>query len=136
VRRREFITILGSAAAWPLAARAEQKARPMIGFFSSRSAAESMDIVAEFRRGLREAGFAEGENLVIEFRWAEGRYDRLPALAADLVRSNVNVIVAAGAPLQPSQPRRRRQRFQSSSPLSQTRSLLVLSPALAAPAAT
>jgi putative tryptophan/tyrosine transport system substrate-binding protein len=103
LQRREFITLLAGAAAasslaWPLAARAQQPAMPVIGFLSSRSPGESTDVVAAFRRGLRDAGFAEGENLAIAFRWAEGRYDRLPALAADLVESRVTAILAAGGP--------------------------------------
>src|SRR5437868_4549474 len=98
IRRREFISLLGGAAAWPLAARAQQPAVPIIGYLSSRSPGESTHIVAAFRRGLREAGFAEGENMVVAFRWAEGDYDRLPALAADLVGSRVALIVAAGGP--------------------------------------
>jgi putative ABC transport system substrate-binding protein len=82
MKRREFITLLGGAAAgWPGAARAQQPAMQVVGFRSSRSPGESADIVAAFRLGLREASFAECESLVIAFRWAEGRYDRLPALA-------------------------------------------------------
>src|SRR5262249_28775805 len=98
MKPRAFISLLGGAAAWPLAAQAQQPAKPVIGFLSSRPPGESADIVAAFRRGLREAGFAEDEGLLIAFRWAEGRYDRLPSLAADLVGLRVAVIVAAGGP--------------------------------------
>ena len=101
MRRREFISLLGGATvAWPLAARAQQAAMPVVGFLSSRSPGESTYVVAAFRRGMREAGFIEGENLAIAFRWAEGRYDRLPTLAAELVDLRVAVLFAAGG--QPS----------------------------------
>ncbi len=97
MRRREFIAGLGSAAAWPFAARAQQSGMPVVGFISSRSPGELAGVVEAFRRGLREAGFIEGQNLTVAFRWAEGRYDRLPALAADLVGRGVAVLFAAGA---------------------------------------
>jgi putative tryptophan/tyrosine transport system substrate-binding protein len=98
VNRRSFITLLGGAAAWPHVARAQQPMMPVIGFLSSRSPGESAHLVEAFRRGLSESGFVEGRNMVIAFRWAEGRYDRLPALAAELVASRASVIVAAGGP--------------------------------------
>ena len=97
MRRREFIkAIAGSAAGWPLAARAQQRSIPVIGFLNSASAIEWSPFVAAFRRGLSESGYVEGQNVAIEFRWAEGHYDRLPMLAADLVRIGVAVIVATG----------------------------------------
>ena len=98
MRRREFLGVLGgAAAAWPLAARAQQTATT-IGFLSSRSPAESSGVVAAFREGLRDAGFVEGKNVAIAFRWADGRYDRLPALAAELIDLKVTVLFAAGGP--------------------------------------
>src|SRR6266699_1434071 len=98
MRRREFIALLGGAVAWPLGAGAQQPAVPVIGFLSSRSPVESAAVVAAFGRGLREAGFVEGQNVAIAFRWAEGRYDQLPALAADLVGLRVDLLFAAGGP--------------------------------------
>jgi putative tryptophan/tyrosine transport system substrate-binding protein len=96
MRRRQFIALVGGTAAWPLTARSQQS--PVIGFLSSRSPGESAGVVAAFRGGLREAGFVEGRNLTIAFRWADGNYDRLPGLAAELVDLRVSVLYAAGGP--------------------------------------
>ena len=96
VRRRDFISVLGGAVAWPASGHAQQPALPVIGYLSSRSPTDSAHIVAAFRQGLNEAGFVDKQNVVIEFRFAEGNFDRLPALAADLVLRQVNVLVATG----------------------------------------
>jgi putative tryptophan/tyrosine transport system substrate-binding protein len=99
MRRRDFITgVSGAAIAWPHVAHAQQQAMPVIGFLSSRSPGESAGVVAGFRQGLSEAGFVEGQNAVVAFRWAEGHYDRLPALAAELVGLRVAVLFTAGGP--------------------------------------
>jgi putative tryptophan/tyrosine transport system substrate-binding protein len=96
MRRREFIALFGSAAAWPLAARAQQATTAVIGFIDSRFPEAVVDRLRSFRQGLKDSGYTEGENVAIEYRWAENRMDRLPELAADLVRRRVSVVVASG----------------------------------------
>jgi ABC-type uncharacterized transport system substrate-binding protein len=97
LRRRDFVLLLGGAAAWPLAARAQQP-MPVVGYLDPRSPDAISERLRAFRQGLKEAGFVEGENVAIEYRWAENQLDRLPTLSADLVRRQVTVITPAGTP--------------------------------------
>src|SRR5205809_3989567 len=97
ISRRDFTALVGGVgAAWPLAARAQQPAMPVIGFLGTRAPGDDPHLLAAFRQGLKETGYVEGQNLAIEYRFAENQYDRLPALAADLVRHQVTVIAANG----------------------------------------
>src|SRR5271169_2491455 len=136
MRRREFIAGLGSAAAWPMVARAQQPTTPVIGFLSTQSADDDYrNVTVPVLQGLKETGYVEDRNVAVEYRYAENQYDRLPTLAADLVRRRVAVIVAVGTP----QRWRRRQRpppYRSSLPPAVTRSHWVLSQASTGPART
>ena len=96
LRRREFIAALGGAAVWPLSARAQQRAMPVIGYLSSRTADSDASLLVSVRRGLADVGYAEGRNVAIEYRFADGRYDRLSAQLTDLTQRKVGVIVFAG----------------------------------------
>jgi putative tryptophan/tyrosine transport system substrate-binding protein len=99
MKRREFIAGLGSVAAWPLAARAQQPAIPVIGYLSAQSADDDYkNVTVPFLQGLKETGYVDGQNVAVDYLWAENQYDRLPALVAELIRRRVAVIVAAGTP--------------------------------------
>ena len=106
MNRRNVLTLLGGAAVWPLAARAQQPAMPVIGFMSARGPEDSAHLLAAFRRGLAEGGYVEGQNVAIEFRWARGQYDLLPTMAADLVGRRVSVLVAVGGDPSPRTAKR------------------------------
>src|SRR5215469_3972549 len=97
LQRRDFIAALGSAAAWPLAAGAQQRAMPVIGYLSGRTADSDASMLVSFRRGLADGGYTEGRNVVIEFRFGDGQYDRLPGQLLDLMQRKVGVIVLVGS---------------------------------------
>jgi putative ABC transport system substrate-binding protein len=121
LRRRDFIkAIAGCAASWPLAAWAQQSAVPVIGFLGTRASGDDPQLLTAFRRGLEEAGYVEGRNVAIEYRFAENQYDRLAALVADLVQRQVAVIAANG--VRHRQQRQQPRRYRSSSQQGSTRS--------------
>ena len=128
IGRRELLVALGAAAVCPLAAWGQQRKIPVIGFLSSSSASGYASYFAGFSKGLNESGYIEGRNVAIEYRWADGKYDRLPALAADLVRSQVAVIAASGTSAPGLAARRQPPPYQSFSKPAATRSRTASSP--------
>jgi hypothetical protein len=136
MKRREFIKVIGSVAvSWPLAARAQQ-AMPVIGYLSGWSSGDAPEYLSYFRRGLAETGYTEGRNVAIEFRFAEGHFERLPELVADLVRRDVSVIAYPTLPRRRLPPRQRLKPYQSSFPSVPIRSRSALFKASIIPAAT
>jgi hypothetical protein len=135
MKRREFITLIGGAVAWPLAARAQQAAMPVIGFVDLGSAVASAHFAAAFRNGLNETGYSDGKNLTVEYHWLEGRYDRLPALMTELVGRRVAVIATPISIPASLAARLRQRRSRSSSASARIRSSSVWSPILRGPAA-
>jgi len=136
MNRRKFIAGLGAAASWPLVARAQQPALPVVSFIDGGSADVPAGSVAAFREGLGEAGYVEGQNVTVEYHWLEGKYDRLPSLMADLVRRRVAVLASPSAAPLRSRPKRRQRPSQLFSASVKTRSNWDSSPASPGRAAT